>query len=285
MNPHETNWIPGVVVLAAGLLAALIFAINSRRKAKPAPPPSSSLDLESRYQSLLIELKEHSANKHLQTAADWETEQARLEQAAANTLREKAGVKHAELKAEARAEKKAASAPADAGFWAKNPSLKGALWGAAVVIFFVLLAQGLSTQSKARAEGQGMTGVVPPGAPGSPGGPQQPQVDPKLRALVQRAEAQPDDVEVLADAAAELVKRQMFDDAFPLVQRATVLDPYNVRIRICRAVLDAVDGRSMPALLELEHLRRPHFQMLRADDAQALRVHASAAREGPGVGC
>jgi hypothetical protein len=267
---HETNWLPGIVVLCAGLLAAVIFAMNSKRKAQPAPPPSTSVDLEARYQALLNQLKEHAAAKHLMTAADWEAEQARLEQAAAQTLRDKAGVKHTELKAEARAEKKAAqqaASPAAQGFWARNQTLKGALWGAAVVAFFVALGYGLSNQSTERRDGQGMTGVVPPG--GLP--PQQqeePPVDPKLRSLMARAQANPDDVDVLADAASELVKRQMFEDAAPLIQRGTTIDPYHVRIRICRAVLDAVEGESKPALDELVHLGATY------DDAYDAHLYA-----------
>ncbi len=268
MNPHETNWLPGLVVLGAGLLAAVIFAINSKRKAQPAPPPSSSVDLEARYQALLNSLKEHAAAKHLMTAADWEKEQARLEQAAAQTLREKAGVKHDELKAEARAEKKAAkegASPQAQGFWAKNQTLKGALWGAAIVAFFVALGYGLSNQSTERREGQGMTGMVPPGGAQQQ---EEPPVDPKIRSLMARAQANPDDVDVLADAASELVKRQMFDDAAPIVQRATIIDPYNVRIRICRAVLDAVEGESKPALDELVHLGATY------DDAYDAHLYA-----------
>lgn len=269
MNPHETNWLPGVVVLGAGLLAALIFALNSQRKVKPAPPPSSAADLEARYLALLNQLKEHAAAKHLMTAADWEKEQARLEQAAAQTLREKAGVKHEELKAEARAEKRATAAagPQAQGFWAQNPSLKGAVWGAAVVLFFVALGYGLSTQSSDRRDGQSITGVVPPG--GMPAQQQEePQVDPKLRSLMQRAQANPDDIDVLADAASELVKRQMFDDAAPMIQRGTLIDPYHVRMRICRAVLDAVEGESKPALDELIHLGATY------DDAYDAHLYA-----------
>jgi hypothetical protein len=60
----------------------------------------------------------------------------------------------------------------------------------------------------------------------------------------------------------------MFDDAFPLIQRGTILDPYNVRIRICRAVLEAVDGKTMPALLDLEHLGATY------DDAYDAHLYA-----------
>ncbi len=252
MNGHDTNWMPGLIVLGAGLVAALIFLFSSRKRVAPTPPPSNAADLESRYQGLLGQLKEHQANKHLVTAADWDREQSRLEQLAAATLRERDGVKHEELKAEARAQKIAPQTPAQAAAMAQNQTLKGALWGAGVVLFFVALGYGLSHESTNRADGQTMTGRVPPG--GMQGGQQQPEEDPALKRMMAQVQAQPDDVDVLADAAAELIRRQMFDDAAPLVQRATAIDPYHLKNRINRAVLEAVDGKTMQAMTELQHL-------------------------------
>ncbi len=265
MNGHETNWTPGLLVLAAGLVAAILFLLSSRKKVAPAPPPTNAADLESRYQGLLQQLKDLSANKHLMTADDFAKEQSRLEQLAAATLRERDGVKHEELKAEARAEKKAAAQAADTSFWAKNPTLKGAVWGAAVVIFFVGLGYGLSSQTSNRGEGQSITGATPPGGMG---GQEQPEEDPALRRMMAQVQAQPNDVDVLADAAAELIRRQMFDDAAPLVSRATAIDPYHVRTRINRAVLDAVDGKTIIAQAELVHLGATY------DDAYEAHLYA-----------
>ena len=109
MEPHQTtNWMPGIIAAGSALLAAITFLLVSLRKHTPVAPPNSSEDLETRYQAMILQLKEHAANRHIHSAEAWATEQARLEQAAAAVLREKAGVKHDALKAEARAAKKAA---------------------------------------------------------------------------------------------------------------------------------------------------------------------------------
>lgn len=255
MNPvAETNWLPGIIALGTALLAAIGFLLTSLRKHAPVPPPSAAEDLETRYQSLILQLKEHTANKHLHAPEAWTAEQARLEQAAAGVLREKAGVAHEGLKAAARAQKLAAAKAEATGFFAMNPAIKGALWGAGVVGFFVVLGVVLSKESKDRNDGQGMTGAVP--GEGSRGPMQEPQQqeDLELKAAMARANQSPDDIDALSNAAKELIARQMFDDAAPLVRRATSIDPYHVPTRTHRAVLRAVEGQTSPALDELQHI-------------------------------
>jgi tetratricopeptide (TPR) repeat protein len=251
---HQTNWLPGLITLGVGLAVAIFFALLQRRKAAPAVADDSAA-LDAKYQALLIQLKEHAASKHLATPEAWQVEQTRLEQAAAQVLRDKANVKHETLKTEARAGAMAKAAEAPQGFFAKNPALAGALWGGGAVAFFVFLGMSLSTESTARVDdGKGpMMGngqVVTP----QPSNPNEPPEDPRLAAALARAEREPDDVEVLANAANELIKRQMFDDAAPLVARATLIDPYHVKTRIYRTVLSALSGPPMTALAELEHL-------------------------------
>lgn len=253
MHPPATNWLPGILALCAAVVAAVTFLLLSMRKHGPSAPPSSAEDLETRYQAMIAQLKEHSANKHLHAPDAWAEEQARLEQGAAAVLRERAGVKHAALKAEARAEKLAKAAAAPTGFLAKNPAIKGAVWGAGVVGFFVLLGVVLSQESTARVDGQEMTGMVPGGAKG-PMEPAPPQEDLQLKTAMERANRSPDDVDALSNAAKELISRQMFDDAAPLIRRATLLDPYHVQTRTHRAVLLAVEGQTMTALEELQHV-------------------------------
>ncbi len=246
-----TNWLPGTVALVSAFIAAVTFLLLSLRKHRPVAPPSSAEDLETRYQGLIAQLKEHTANKHIHSAEAWAAEQARLEQAAAAVLRESAGVKHHALKAQARAQKKVAQAEGS-GFLAKNPALKGALWGAGVVGFFVVLGIVLSQESKAREDGQGMTGIQPGGSRGPMEG--APKEDLELKTAMERANRSPDDIDALSNAAKELISRQMFEDAAPLIRRATSLDPYHVPTRTHRAVLLAADGQTTTALDELQHI-------------------------------
>jgi tetratricopeptide (TPR) repeat protein len=252
MNPHATNWLPGIIALGVAVTVAIAFVLASFRKHAPVAKKVAAEDLETRYQALIVQLKEHGANKHLHAPDAWAEEQARLEQAAAAVLRERAGAKHDALKAQARAEK-LASKPEPTGFFAKNPAIKGALWGAGVVGFFVILGIVLSQESKDRNDGQEMTGKVPDGARG-PMEPAPPREDVELKTAMERANRSPDDIDALSNAAKELIARQMFDDAAPLIRRATAIDPFHVQTRTHRAVLLALEGQTHTALDELQHV-------------------------------
>jgi tetratricopeptide (TPR) repeat protein len=264
---NQTDWTPGLITLGAGLAIGIFFFLMQRKRVAPTEGEGSSA-LDAKYQALLTQLKEHSAAKHLATPDAWAAEQSRLEQAAAAVLREKANVGHEALKAEARAQK---LAEAPKGFFGKNPAIAGAIWGGGAVAFFAFLGMTLSTESKPRVE-DGPMGPMGGGQVVKPGeAPQEPPMDPKLQAALSFAEREPDNVEALAGAASELMKRQMFEDAQPLVMRATLIDPYHVRIRIFRTVLDkALNGPPMVAMAELEHLADTY------EDAWPARLYAGA---------
>lgn len=250
---HETNWLPGLLVLATGVVAALVYLFTAKQAGGEAPAKSTGPvdDLDAKYQRLLGELKEHLANKHLVATETWDAERQRLEQAAAAALRERDGARHEAEKAQARAEKKAqeqAKAPGPAG---KHPALAGALIGGLVVAFFAYLGVSLSQKSTPRADGMEATGG--PG-PAAGMGPAQPREDPRLQALAARVQSNPEDIDALAGLALHLISRQGFGEAKPLLARAALLDPYHVKGRVGRAVLKAVDGDVAYAQKELERL-------------------------------
>ncbi len=247
MNPHVTNWTPGIIVLVAALGAAILFVLNSKRGA--AKSTKAPEDLDERYNTLLGSLKEHAASKHLMPEAEWQAEQTRLELAAAAVLREKAGAGHEATKVAARAEKLAKAQAANPA----NATLRGAVIGGGVVAFFALLGFVLTQQTSARVEGGEMTGANPNAAAGAPMQ-QRPDPQAEIDKLRRRAEASPDDIEALSQVAGELIKLQAFNDAFPIVTRASGIDPYHVQTRVWRAVMDAVDGRAEGAVTDLEHL-------------------------------
>ncbi len=255
MNPHVTNWTPGIIVLAAALAAAVLFLLSGK-KAGPEKKAADKTpdDLDERYKSLLAALKEHAASKHLMPEAEWQAEQTRLELAAAAVLREKSGASHEAVKAQARAEKLAkaqAAAAANPG----NATLRGALIGGGVVGFFVLAGFLLTQQSSTRVEGGTMTGTNPAEMGGTPPmQPQRPDLQKEVEKLRKTAEAHPEDVDVLADVAGQLIKLQAFNEAYPIVTRASGIDPYHVQNRIWRAVLEAVDGQALTAIEDLEQL-------------------------------
>jgi hypothetical protein len=246
-----TNWLPGVMVLVAGFVAAALFLLLNRKAGAMNVASGTADDLEARYRGLIAELKELISNKHLMEPAAFATEKSRLEQAAARVLKDRDGVKHESLKAQARAARvqKAQAAAPNSGM------LKGFLWGGGAVGFFALLGVLLSQQAKPREEGREMTGMKPPGAGGEAAAPGQDPDAMAVRALFDRLNANPDDLDLLAEASSELLRRQMWDDAEPLVRRATLLDPYAVKSRVHRAVIAAVsDPKAPQPLVELQHL-------------------------------
>jgi hypothetical protein len=261
MNPEHaaTNWIPGLMMVGAAIIAGLAYFFGSKGLKATPPSPRNVEDLTVRYQAKLAQLKDHLAQRKLLAPEHWEETKARLEAEAAAILRERDGVKHEGVKAVARAEKKAIAQAKDPSFWNKNPALSGALIGGAVVAFFGYLGLTVSQSAGERGEGMSVTGGQPGAGPmqgnaAAPGQPGEEREDPKLAALAQRVQAGPDDPEAVSQLALYLVRKQAFDDAKPLVDRLALLDPFNVRGRVCRAVFRAVEGDAKGSLDELEHL-------------------------------
>jgi hypothetical protein len=252
MAAPETNWLPGILVTAAGVVGSLAYLFVAKRggpQTNAAPPD----DLDARYQGVIAELKEHVANKHLLPADSWETEKKRLEALAVQLLKQRDAHKHESLKAEARAEQKAQAAAADTGLLAQNPALKGAILGGGVVLFFAVLWLSLNEATKPRTDDMGITGMNP-GGEQLPQQPQAPEQDPRLEALLGAVQRSPDDVDALAEAGLYLISKQAFGEARPFVQRASMLDPFHVKGRVCRAIYLAVDGDVTASMTELERL-------------------------------
>ncbi len=251
MNPAHaaTNWLPGLMVLGAGLAIALAYLFGSKRLQGDAPKPETLDDLDARYQSLLGQLRQHVANKHLLPPDAFAAEKKRLELVAAEILRTRDGKRHEETKKQARAEKAATAPPTLAS---KNPALMGALVGGLAVAFFGFLGYSLTQSSTERTDGMQATGTVPPGG----GGPmqQQSKADPKLEAIANRVQSNPNDIDAVADLAIHLIRRQAFDEARPLVDRATFLDPFHPRGRVGRAVVRALEGDLPGSIVDLEAL-------------------------------
>ncbi len=251
-QPHQTDWLPGLMMLAAGLVVALFYLFGSKKLKADAPKPETLDDIEARYQALLGELRQHVANKHLVPADEFAREKARLEGAAADILRARDGKRHEVVKQQARAEKVAAAAPT---FASKNQGLMGALIGGGVVAFFAVLGFQLSNTATERAEGMSATGMTPPGGTRGPmQEAEEPQQDPKLEALAARVQANPQDVDALADLGVFLIRKQAFDDARPIVERGLLVDPFHPKIRVGRAVVRALEGDLKGAIGDLEKL-------------------------------
>lgn len=252
---EPTNWVPGAVVLAVGTLAGLVFLLGNRKLRDEAPAPETLDDLGASYDSVIAQLKEHVGHKHQSPADAWEREKTRLEQQATALLRARMEKKHELVKTAARAEKRAVATAQATGFFAKNPSMKGALLGGAVVLLFVGLGLKLSENTSTRAEGMGITGANPGMAGQGPAQGEEPgPVDPRLEELFQLAQRSPDDIDALNGLAVSLLHHQAFDEARPWVNRAMSLDPYNVRARVNATVLKALNDDEEGVSIELVRL-------------------------------
>jgi len=250
MNPPTTNWIPGLIVLAVGFVAAALFLLINRSKGTPAQQPRDGAveDLERRYQSLIEQLKELAAEKHTLPEERYQTERTRLEQEAVAALR----AKDEHLK---KGGTKAASRPAPVVTGGLSPQLKGAIWGACIVLFFGGLGYLLVSEQRPRGEDDTATGRVPPGmAANADEQQQQGQLEPELAEAWDRLKANPSDLETAALLSHELIRRQMYEDAERITLRALAVDPFNVELRVHKGVLRAVRGDESGAERELTQL-------------------------------
>jgi tetratricopeptide (TPR) repeat protein len=239
MNPTATNWTPGLIVLAVGFIAAVLFLLT-RKGGAPAPESKDGAleDLERRYLSLIEQLKELAADKHALEPERYEAERKRLELEAASALR----AKDAHLK-------KRGATPGAAGELRESPALaptgglspqwKGAMWGGGIVLFFAILSYTLVSEQLPRGEDAAATGRVPPGMGANA---QQPQQDPDLEQAMERLKNNPSDIDAAALLSHELIRRQMYEEADRVTKRALALDPFSVELRVHLGVLKAVRG-------------------------------------------
>ena len=253
MNPPTTNWIPGLIVLAVGFVAAALFLLINRSKGTPAQQPRDGAveDLERRYQSLIEQLKELAAEKHTLPEERYQTERTRLEQEAVAALR----AKDEHLK---KGGTKTPSRPAPSPAMTKGglpPQLMGAVWGGGIVLFFGVLGYLLVSEQRPRGEDDTATGRVPPGmAANADEQQQQGQLEPELAEAWERLKANPSDLDTAALLSHELIRRQMYEDAERITLRALAVDPFNVELRVHKGVLRAVRGDESGAEQELTQL-------------------------------
>lgn len=249
MNPTATNWAPGLIVLAVGFIAAALF-LFIRKSGAPAPDAKDGAleDLERRYQSLIEQLKELAADKHALEPERYEAERKRLEMEAVAALR--ARDEH-QKKHGAPQDAPGARREAPVGKGMIPPQLKGALWGGGIVLFFATLSYTLVAEQRTRGEDDAATGRVPPGMGATA---QQPQEDPQLSEAMERLRNNPSDLDAAALLSHELIRRQMYEEAHRVTQRALSVDPFSVELRVHMGVLRAVRGDEAGAEQELMKL-------------------------------
>jgi tetratricopeptide (TPR) repeat protein len=258
----DTNWLPGIVVLAVALAAAAAFVLTLwRRREAPATQAEPIADLEDRARRLLDQLRELNLDRHQLTDEQFAQEKLRLETAAATALRQKD-----ELAARGRSKAAAKAKPEPPGFFSKHPQLKGGLWGGGVVLFFGALGVFLSQEQKPRTEGREATGKIPGGQEAER------EESPELKAALARLQQHPNDPDAAVAAVHQLINEQDWSQASQLTERAAGMDPFHLENRIHRAFLKAVQGNSPQALSELAHLFETY-----PDAYEALLFHGAVA--------
>lgn len=253
----ETSWVPGLVVLALALIAgAALLLLTRRRNARTQERDDQLADLELRAQLLIQQLKELEAERHHLPPAQYASERARLEALAAAAYRARDELQQAPAgrpPAPPPPQAGRAAAAARGGLLADHPQLKGALWGGGVVLFFVVLGLLLSREQRPRTEDGSITGRAPPSATVEQG---------HEETFQQAYLAVRDDPASKLDASArvvhELIRRQEWDEASRLTERALGGDPFHVEHRVHRALLSARQRELKEAIAQLRQLSRLH---------------------------
>ncbi|WP_426751626.1 tetratricopeptide repeat protein [Myxococcus sp. Y35] len=261
MQPQTTNWLPGIIVLAATFVLAAGWLLFQRRKgALVSDEPRDGVldDLTQRAQSLIDQLRALEAEKHNQSPEQYAAEKARLEREAAAALRAKD--EHLQRKASGQGSRPRPQAPAPTGWASRNPQLVGAVWGAGIVLFFGGLGYLLVSEQQTRTEGMEATGRTPPGGATAQQQQQGAGMDgqmpdsPEMQQARARLDANAGDVEAAALLSHELIRRQQFDEAAKVTAKGLAADPFNVELKVHRGVLRATQGDMPGAEAELTEL-------------------------------
>ena len=141
------DWWQSWTCLGVGAAVGAAYLFVTRKDRTPAADVEAEVaDAERRKDLLIEELRELAEEKHKLDAARYAAERERLEAAAADALRTRdAALQKAKLpprrEVASKPPKTGASKPAPdlPGFFDAHPQLKGAAWGAGLVLFFVVI--------------------------------------------------------------------------------------------------------------------------------------------------
>jgi Flp pilus assembly protein TadD len=245
MEAGAVDWLPAVVVLAAGLALGTLAMVRLRTAGRPGTllpgvPPLEIRDLSAKRDALLQQLRELDDTSSKRTPAQLSAERSALELEAARVLRT------LDTRAAAVRAPQAAAAPA-----AAPPSaLRGFLWGAGSMAGLAALFAFVWSSAHPRDEGGSLTGET---RGGSEARPADGASEARLRAAVER---NPDDLEARLDLARLYLGRQdmmaVFGETKYVLERA----PGNPRALGYQALVRLAMGQSELALDMLRQAQR-----------------------------
>lgn len=278
MNGHPTEWLPGLVALAAGLLIGFFLLRRSLGQGAaaavpPAVAPAPRREAEARYAALCAQLRDLEDNASLLEPEPLARERYRLECAAGAALLEIEAAPAAEL-APAAPAGEAIAAPAVAPA-PGNPALRGFLWGAGGVAALALLGLFVSREATVRREGGSITGNIP--------GEERLAVPDEIAQLQARVGARPDDLEARLELAFAHLQRRELMAVFEHTQYVLERRPRDVRALSYQALVrlamnQAAEAEAMlqtaleedPDSLDARlHLGLVHMQQGRMAEAEA----------------
>jgi cytochrome c-type biogenesis protein CcmH len=252
MDPTGVDWLPAIVVLAAGLVLGVLATLRFRaagRAAAPlgAGPPLEIRDLAAKRDALVRQLRELEDTAAKRTPEQLAGERYALELEAARVLRDLDG-RSANAHAASRADTAAAAAPAVAA----PSALRGFLWGAGSVAALGALFALVWYSARPRDEGGSLTGNLPGEAQGQAAAPADAD-EARLREALAR---NPDDVEARLDLARLYLSRQDMMSVFNETKYVLERSPEQPRALGYQALVRLAMGQSQMALDMLKQAQR-----------------------------
>ena len=164
---EAVDWLPGLGVLAAGLVVGLVLAWRSVAAARKAqrsaaqPVPLEVRDLEGKRDALFRQIEELDDTASKRTPAQLAQERYGLELEAARALLalEEAAAATAPARPTRAAGRTAAADPSAGGDAARRPAMRGFLWGMGSTAAVLSLAFFVYVSAKPRDTGGSVTGA------------------------------------------------------------------------------------------------------------------------------
>lgn len=312
MNGFWETWGTSLIVLGVGLVAGAVAAWRLMKKGSMGADLEMQLnDLEEQLEHMVSQLKDIELQRarmaesfYVEQKAHYEAKAAELMRARDRVVDELEGLqasgaldtikpmptrqtkkktvaaktspnKVAAAKREAAPGDVAAEAPA--GFFARNPQLAGALWGAGTVAVVAGLFFSVTAEQTARAPGGSITGNTQPGQSSAPmaqrpagsdatpiaqaeppEGQAQRPADPKIQEMMDRVEKDPNDVEAMNYLTGRLVMGGAMPEAERLNKRVLEIEPENVQGKTWAAMIESAKGDVAAAVSALEAIIKEH---------------------------
>jgi tetratricopeptide (TPR) repeat protein len=247
MDPTSVDWLPAVVVLAAGLALGVLATLRLRSAPRPAAslasaPPLEVRDLAAKRDALVRQLRELEDTAAKRTPEQLAEERYALELEAAGVLRD------LEARPAAAAPRVESAAPAIRT--AAPSALRGFLWGAGSMAALGALFALVWYSARPREEGGSLTGNLPGEAQG------QAPVDAGEARLREALARNPDDLEARLDLARLYLSRQDMMAVFNETKYVLERSPGQPRALGYQALVRLAMGQSEMALDMLKQAQR-----------------------------